>query len=125
MTEVDVPGWLNSAAADNLLRRTDILVLPSFAENLPMVILEAFAHGVPVVSTPVGAIAEVIDDGRNGLLVPAGDVAALAGALKKLLDNPELRRSLGQAARRDHAERYEIGPYVTQLAGIWQRLIIR
>src|SRR5262249_38331946 len=49
---VEIPGWLDSAAADELLRRTDILVLPSFSENLPMVILEAFAHGVPVVSTP-------------------------------------------------------------------------
>ena len=118
---VDVPGWLDSMATNELLCRTDILVLPSFSENLPMVILEAFAHGVPVVSTPVGAIPEVVDHGRNGLLVPAGDVPALADALERLIENHEMRRHLGQNARRDHAEHFEIGPYVTQLVAIWRQ----
>jgi glycosyltransferase involved in cell wall biosynthesis len=117
---VDVPGWLDAPASDELLRRTDILVLPSFAENLPMVILEAFAHGVPVVSTHVGAIPEVVDPGRNGLLVSAGDVPALTNALMLLIEDAELRRRLGEAARLDHAERYDIGSYVTQLAEIWR-----
>jgi glycosyltransferase involved in cell wall biosynthesis len=118
---VDVPGWLDSMATNELLCRTDILVLPSFSENLPMVILEAFAHGVPVVSTPVGAIPEVVDHGRNGLLVPAGDVPALADALERLIENHEMRRHLGQNARRDHAEHFEIGSYVTQLVAIWRQ----
>ncbi len=120
---VDIPGWLDSTATEDLLCRTDILVLPSFSENLPMVILEAFAHGIPVVSTPVGAIPEVVDQGRNGFLVPAGDVPALADALKRLIENPKLRQTFGQAARRDHAQRYSIGPYVTQLAAIWRRSV--
>jgi glycosyltransferase involved in cell wall biosynthesis len=118
---VDIPGWLDSAAANELLCRTDVLVLPSFAENLPMVILEAFAHGVPVVSTPVGAISEVVESDRNGLLVPVGDIAALAAALERLIGDSDFRRTLGQAAQRRHAERYDSTPYVRRLAEIWRQ----
>jgi glycosyltransferase involved in cell wall biosynthesis len=117
---VNIPGWLSATEINGLLRRTDILVLPSYSENLPMVILEAFSHGIAVISTPVGAIPEVIDNGGNGLIVPAGDVAALANALESLISDPNLRRRLGNAARRDHADRYEISSYVKRLAVIWR-----
>lgn len=117
---VEIPGWLDPAGTEDLLRRTDILVLPSFSENLPMVIIEAFAHGVPVISTPVGAIPEVVREGRTGLLVPPGHVTALARAIERLIEDSALRQSLGDAARREHAERYEIGCYVRKLAQIWQ-----
>ena len=116
-----IPGWLGSADTEQLLRRTDILVLPSFSENLPMVILEAFAHGIAVVSTPVGAIPEVIKPECNGLLVPVGDVPALVTALERLIGEPLLRQRLGSAARRVHSERYEIEPYVTRLVAIWRQ----
>jgi glycosyltransferase involved in cell wall biosynthesis len=117
---VKFPGWLGPEAADRLLAETDIFVLPSLAENLPMSILEAFAHGVAVVSTPVGAIPEVIDDGRNGLLVPAGAVDPLEGALRRLIEDPALRRAFGDAAREDHAKFYEVTAYVKRLAAIWR-----
>lgn len=120
----EIPGWLGSTETEQLLRRTDILVLPSFSENLPMVILEAFAHGVAVVSTPIGAVPEVIDHERNGLLVTVGDVPALAAALERLIKEPQLRQRLGFAARRDHAERYEIEPYVTRLVAIWRQTML-
>jgi glycosyltransferase involved in cell wall biosynthesis len=117
---VDVPGWLDPRAVEELLARADILVLPSKAENLPMAILEAFARGIAVVATPVGAIPEVIDHGRNGLIVSVGDVEQLAGSLGRLISDRELRHSLGAAAKRDHSERYEIGGYVARLAAIWR-----
>ena len=118
---VVLPGWLDPSETAALLQRTDILALPSFVENLPMVIIEAFAYGVAVVATPVGAVPEVIAHERNGLLVPVGDAEALAKALGRLLENGALRRSLGDAARRDHAERYEIDIYITRLASIWRK----
>jgi glycosyltransferase involved in cell wall biosynthesis len=118
---VDMPGWLDPSETAALLERTDILALPSFVETLPMAVIEAFAYGVAVVATPVGAVPEVIAHERNGLLVPVGDAEALANALNRLLENGALRRRLGDAARRDHAERYEINTYITRLVSIWRR----
>ena len=85
-----------------------------------MVVLEAFAHGVPVITTPVGAIPEVVEPGRNGLLVTPGDVAGLAAAIRHVLENPELRHRMGEAARRDHAAKFEIGRYLLRLSEIWR-----
>jgi glycosyltransferase involved in cell wall biosynthesis len=118
---IAIPGQLDAPAAAQLLGGADIFTLPSFAENLPMAILEACAAGVPVVATPVGEIRDVIEDGRNGLLVEPGDVAGLAQALQRLLDDPALRQSLGAAARADHAERYSLKAYLPRLAAIWKR----
>jgi glycosyltransferase involved in cell wall biosynthesis len=120
---VAVTGWLDSEAVDALLCRTDILALPSFCENLPMVILEAFAHGVPVVSTPVGAIPEVVLDEHNGLIVSAGDVEGLAEALRRLLNEPAFRKTLGDNARRDHQDNYDIGNYVERLVALWRQAV--
>jgi glycosyltransferase involved in cell wall biosynthesis len=66
------PGWLDARATAEQLRQTDIFVLPSFSEGLPMSILEAFAWGIAVVATPVGSIPEVIKHEHNGLIVPVG-----------------------------------------------------
>jgi len=117
---VEIPGWLDSEATAEVLRRSDVLVLPTFIENLPMTILEAFACGVPVVTTPVAAITEAVEHERNGLLVPVGHIEALADALRRLIDDPDLRRRLGQAAREDHARAYDIRGYVTRLVNLWR-----
>jgi glycogen synthase len=70
------------------------------------VLLEAWAHGVPVIGADAGGIPGVIDDGQNGLLVPFGDVAALGGALRRLLDDPALRQQLGEQGRQKVARQY-------------------
>jgi glycosyltransferase involved in cell wall biosynthesis len=120
---VEVPGWIDVQARNDLLRRTDILVLPSFSENLPMVIIEAFSYGIPVIATPVGAIPEVIEHGRTGLLVPVGDVGALRNAMEVLLSDLPFRARLGSEAKNDFASRYELGSYVDRLAAIWRKAV--
>jgi glycosyltransferase involved in cell wall biosynthesis len=85
-----------------------------------MAILEAFAFGIAVVATPVGAIPELIDNERNGLIVPVGDSPALATALRKLIENSELRKRLGQSARSDHEKYYDAKSYIRKLAAIWR-----
>jgi sugar transferase (PEP-CTERM/EpsH1 system associated) len=88
----------SSTVADEL-RAMDVFVLPSLAEGISNTILEAMASGLPVVATAVGGNAELVVDGETGALVPSGDVAAMARALERYVDDPALRRRHGQAAR--------------------------
>lgn len=90
----------------NLLSGFDVFVLSSDSEGLPMVIPEAMAAGLPVVSTRVGGVGEVVQHGRTGTLVPAGDESALREALHGFRKAPELARRLGAAGRRFATERY-------------------
>ncbi len=83
----------------SLLAGCDVLALPSYAEGMPLVVLEAMAQSRPVVASAVGGSPEVVVDGVTGLLVPPGDVHALAAALRGLLADPERARRLGEAGR--------------------------
>ena len=92
-------GWIDEGEKGELYRSADLLVLPSYEEGLPYVIVEAMAAGLPIVATPVGAIPEVINDGINGLLVKPGDYRALADKLLTLCRNEGLRSRIGRANR--------------------------
>jgi glycosyltransferase involved in cell wall biosynthesis len=82
-----------------LLRRCDVFVLPTLGDARPRSIIEAMSLGLPVVSTDVGGIPTLIQDGVSGILVPPSDPAALSAALDRLARSPELRKRLGEAGR--------------------------
>lgn len=88
----------NSQALKALYHACDIFALPTFADALAMVLSEAGAAGMPIISTNVGAIPELVRDGETGLIVSAGDTAALAQALRDLVTNPDLCMKLGEGA---------------------------
>ncbi len=90
-------GWRLDVA--RILRGLDLFVLPSLNEGLPRSILEAMALGLPVVATRVGGNAELVVDGQTGLLVPAEDPDALAAAMARILQDPELASSMGRRGR--------------------------
>lgn len=105
---VEITGWVGAERKMKLLRESDLFVLPSYHEGLPISLLEAMAAGLPVIATRVGGIPEVIRDGEQGLLIPPGDVDALVGAIRRLIDDPALRSRLGGAARAAARQRLDI-----------------
>lgn len=113
LKRVSFRGWLPNAEVRRAMRRALALCVPSVtasdgdAEGLPTVIFEAMAEGLPVVGSRHAGIAEAVEHGRTGLLVPEGDPRALADALIELIESPELRRRLGAAARDAAARRFD------------------
>ena len=101
--------------AVDLVAAADVFVLSSDREGLPVALLEAMAVGCPVVATAVGGVPGVVEDGESGLLVPPGDAPALAAAIERLLDDPQLRSLLAENARdkvaREFSERAMVEGY--------------
>lgn len=119
-SRIDIPGWVGPDTVTSLLSTADILVLPSFVENLPVSVIEGMAHSLAVVTTPVGAVEDIITDGVSGILVPVGDAAALADAMKRLVEDRGLRLRLGSAAMAVHRERLELAPFADALCATWK-----
>jgi colanic acid/amylovoran biosynthesis glycosyltransferase len=101
-------GYQSSDHVRCLLQETDVFVLPSFAEGVPVVLMEAMASGVPVVSTRVAGVAELVEHGVSGFVVPPGDVVALADAIDALLADAELRGRFGVAGRRTIEREFDV-----------------
>ena len=99
-SQVVVPGYLQSDERDRYLGEAAIFVLPSHNEGLPVAMLEAMAHSIPVVSCPVGGVPQVVLEGETGLLVPVGQADRLVEAIVQLLSKPEQRHRMGRNARR-------------------------
>lgn len=97
-----------------------MLLLPSFSEGFPNTLLEGMSAGLAVIATRVGAVPEVVEHGRTGLLMEPGDTDTLVGHLRRLCDDPTLRAALGAAARRLVTQRYDLDVVMRRFAGIWQ-----
>lgn len=109
----DVPDWLNAF---------DLFVLPSYGEEgVPQGIMQAMACGLPVVSTPVGAIAEVVTDGKTGILVAPRDSAVLATALGCLMADSDLRTRFGTAGLTRARESFGLDPMLDQMEAVFRR----
>jgi glycosyltransferase involved in cell wall biosynthesis len=118
---VKFAGWFNQDQIDGLLADSDALVLPSHDEVLPLVVLEALAHGLAVICTPVGELPNVLTDGDDALLVPVKDTDALAAALQKVLTQPDCMASLGRNGRALYDRQFSLSRFFTSIARVHQR----
>jgi len=114
-------GWLQAERKRATLAGATVFVLPSYVEGMPMALLEAMSFGLPVIATPVGGVPEIVTHERDGLLVPPGDIDALAAAIARLTSEPELRERLGRAARETVAKRFSLDSAVERLLAIYRR----
>ncbi|NEO94826.1 MAG: glycosyltransferase family 4 protein, partial [Moorea sp. SIO3G5] len=115
---IKVPGGIDSGQRDALLAKADIFILPSYNEGLPMAMLEAMGWGLPVITTPVGGIPELVVHGDNGLLVKPGEIPELSMAMQTLINDQALRLSLGRKARASVAH-LNIEDYCSSLLNIY------
>ena len=96
---VDFAGYKSQADVADYLKTHSVFVLPSFAEGVPVVLMEAMAAGLPVVTTKIAGVPELVEDGVSGRLVSPGDVSALADALKEMSQDPIRNSEMGAAGR--------------------------
>lgn len=106
--QVEFVGYQSQAEVRERLAEADVFVLPSFAEGVPVVLMEAMAAGVPVVTTRIAGVAELVDHDHSGLLVPPGDTHALANAIDTLLTNPSKRTAFGHAGHQKVSAEFNI-----------------
>ncbi|MFQ5462566.1 MAG: glycosyltransferase family 4 protein [Phycisphaerae bacterium] len=119
---VHYAGPVFGAEKDRLLREADVYVQPSHNEGMPIALLEALAHGLAVVATRVGAVPEVIEHGREGLLVDATCVTPLASAMETLGRDNAVRRTMSKAAQRLARSRFGLRRLQTDLLAIYDGL---
>ena len=119
--KVRFTGWVGQGEVAELMAQADVLVLPSYDEGLPLVILEALGNGVAVVCTPVGEIPSVLQHGVTACFVEPGDVNGLAAALQGLLRRPELVQTLEENGKALYEQKFSLSRFFFNIAQIHKR----
>jgi colanic acid/amylovoran biosynthesis glycosyltransferase len=116
-------GYRSTEEVRELLVHADVFVLPSFAEGVPVVLMEAMASGVPVVASRIAGIPELVEDGVSGVLVPPANSDALARAITRLLEDPSLRRRLAERGRAVVEREFDIRREVAKMACLFEQTL--
>lgn len=120
---VDFPGYIVGEKKEQLMRAGSIYCMCSYEEGFPMVVLESWAHNTAVVTTPVGGLPDVIEDGKNCLVFPFGDSNALAKCLEQLITNEDLRWQLGHNGCLMATEKFSLMAINKDLDIIYERML--
>lgn len=116
-------GWISGEAKEKLFRRAGIYCLPSKNEGMPMSVLEAMAHGLPVIATPVGGVPRVITNNTDGYIVPVDDIDELSRVLVGLAGDSTRRAAVGAAARKKIVESFNLDDNVRDLGLLYRKLM--
>jgi len=124
--QVSFTGSVPHSQLVNYYQNTDIFVFPSvWNEPFGVPLIEAMATGVPVIATQSGAFPEIVEEGKTGLLVERGDASALADAILRLLQNEDLRKSMGEAGRQRSLENFSFDRVANNLYYQYERICDR
>lgn len=116
-------GFVSGEKKQALLNSSDVFILPSYNEGLPISILEALAHSMPVISTTVGGIPEIVHDGKNGILIPPGDPDVLYKAIQQFVEQPNLINIYGQKSYEIASHKYFPEFVVDSLKKVYQQML--
>lgn len=123
--QVEYLGWISGDAKDTLFRNASIYCLPSYAEGFPMSVLDAWAYGIPVITTPVGGIPDVAKDGINMMVFEPGDIDALASKLVLLISDKELRHNIAKASCHFADNTFNVRTITNELGQLYNELLTR
>lgn len=117
---VEVHGPLYGEEKEKMWKQCDVFVFPTFYHNecFPLVILEAMQHSLPVIATPVGAIPDMVIEGKSGMLVPTNDAQALANAILEIIRNPDLIVKMGSGGKLRYQERFTTNQFEETLLSV-------
>ena len=118
---VHFAGFMTQTQVADLLANSDMLVLPSFAEGLPVVYMEALASRIPVVASRVAGVQDLVEDGITGFTVPPGDVPTLAYRMQRLMADPDLSARMGEAGRKAVEREHDIAREGAWLADLFRQ----
>ena len=123
---ININDWVSNNEINNILLDTDILLVPSYAENLPMIIVEGMAAGCAIITTNVGSISEIVKHNFNGLVISPGNVLDLRRSIENLINDDDLREFLSINAIKYHEKNLELKKYIKNLKELWiQSLMIK
>ena len=114
-------GWIDARTRDQLLSDSDVFILPSYNEGLPIALLEAMAWELPAITTPVGGIPEIVEP-NNGFLVDPGNIEQIAAAMQRLIEDESLRLTMGRNGRH-RVSPLNIDSYFNKLFSLYQQAI--
>lgn len=120
---IKVNHWVDNNTVKKILINTDILILPSYIENLPMIIVEGMAAGCSIITTNVGSINEIIIDRYNGIIIKPGDIIELSKSIELLIENKAFRNKISKNAKNYHSKNLNIKNYIKNLKKIWKESI--
>lgn len=121
--QVELLGWVSGEAKHKAFCEASALCLPSYAEGFPMAVLDAWAYGLPVVTTPVGGIPDVAVDGENMLLFNPGDVDALAMRLERIMSDKRLRQIMSEESVKLANGKFDLVTVTEQVRQIYDELV--
>ncbi len=122
LESVSFPGWVRGEDKDKCLKESGIFLFPSYYEGMPMAVLEAMAYGMAIVTTRVGGIPHLLEDGVSGYLCEPGDIEGLSKRLLELSKDGDKRRKMGERARQKAIEEYSMESHIKKLMDLYDRV---
>ena len=117
-------GWVSGEKKIEIFNQSDVFILPSYYEGLPISILEAMSYSMPIISTQIGGIPEIVEDGVNGYLIHPGNKGELKQAIDSLITNTELRRKMGKESQ-CMVGRFLPESVIRQLSDLYKLLLVK